>query len=163
GLRTQGPTPSTYYSISTQDGRNRLTTLRSIPVGNSVDDWKLELGYAVDEYRSPWVRSLQLNMLGMVTEISLLLAGAVMLRREKRLNKQIEAWSSFVSTVVTHIPTPLAIVQVGTAKIILANDALTDMFGARVQIGERFSTLFAEPASWTDINRKDSGEPIAML
>lgn len=163
GLKREGPTPSTYYAISDEDGRERLKTLRSIPVGDSGDNWTLELGYAVDEYRLPWLRSLFLNLLGIVIEVALLIAGIVMLRRENRLHQEIETWSGFVSAVVRDIPTPIALVDVGTGKIALTNEAFRCLFGAKGDVGERLSMLFAEPASWTGMYVRDDSEPASML
>ncbi|WP_321949626.1 diguanylate cyclase [Paraburkholderia sp. J10-1] len=163
GLKREGPTPSTYYAISPEDGRERLKTLRSITVGNPGDNWTLELGYAVDEYRAPWLRSLFLNLLGIAIEVTLLIAGIVMLRRENRLHEEIENWSGLVSTVVRDIPTPVALVDVGTGKIALANEAFRSLFGARGDVGERLAVLFAEPASWTGMYGRDDSEPVSML
>ncbi|HWT67455.1 MAG TPA: diguanylate cyclase [Terracidiphilus sp.] len=163
GVRTEGPTPSTFYSISPQDGRNRLKTSRNIIVGESGDIWKLELGYAVDEYRAPWLHSLYLNLLGMAIEVTLLVAGVVMLRHENHLHEQVETWAGFVSTVIRNIPAPVALVDVGTGKITLANDALVGFFGERANVGERLSMLFADPANWSGTGAPDSGEPVAML
>ena len=163
GLRTNGPTPSTYYAISAQDGRKHLKTMHGIAVGDSGEYWELELGYAVDEYRAPWLHSLYLALLGMTIEFTLLVAGVVMLRREKRLLEQIETWSGFVSTIVRNIPTPIALVSVDTGKIALANEGLSAIFGPRAQVGERFSTLFANPSNWTDSGVWDNSEPMAML
>lgn len=163
GLKREGPTPSTYYAISDEDGRERLETLRSIPVGESGDNWTLKLGYAVDEYRLPWLHSLLLNLLGIVIEVALLIAGIVMLRRENRLHEEIGTWSGFVSNVVRDIPTPIALVDVGTEKIALTNEAFRRLFGAKGDVGECLSMLFAEPASWTGMYVRDNSEPVSML
>jgi diguanylate cyclase (GGDEF)-like protein len=158
----QGPTSTTYYALSPLDERERLGTSRVIAIDRSGDSWGLDAGYAVDEYRLPWRHSLYINLMGMVIEVVLLVAGIIMLRRESRLYEQIETWAGFASTVIRSTPTPIALVDRHTGRITLANETLGSIFGARAAVGECFASLFADPASWHKMGVCDASEPVAM-
>nr|WP_112178182.1 diguanylate cyclase [Paraburkholderia unamae] len=162
GAKHPGPTASTWYAVSRYDGVNRLETKRNIAIGSSNDIWNLDLGYAVDEYRLPWQRSLSINLLGMAVQVALLVAGIVMLRREKRLHEEVDSWATLVTTVISGMPTPIALVDANTGKIRLANEALVSLFGVWAAAGEHFSALYADPSDWTDMAVHDAGEPVAM-
>ncbi|MFC0691905.1 diguanylate cyclase [Paraburkholderia humisilvae] len=161
-LKRKGPTPSTYYTLSPLDKRERLATTRIIPIGTAGDSWTLDLGFAVDEYRLPWLQGVYINVASMAIEFALLLAGIVLVRRENRLHKQVETWAGFVSTIISNIPTPIALVDLGTGKIAQTNEVLESMFGARATVGKSFSALFADPENRNNMGAKVINEPVVM-
>ena len=160
-LKAKGPTPSSSYVVFPLGDGHHLVTSRSIAMGPAGNSLTLDLGYAVDAYRLPWLHSLYMNLAGMATMIVLLAGGIVLLRRENQLHARMERWGDFVSTVIGSIPTPVALVD-RSGKIALASESLVALFGTRATVGEPFENLFTGPVDRPERGVQATDEPVVM-
>lgn len=82
---------------------------------------------------------------------------------ERELHGRLERFASTVSTIVENMPTPVAVVDRNTERILLANEALLAEFGAIAGVGQPFPRLFVDPANWSAVHTTHTDEAIPML
>ncbi|QGZ59120.1 sensor domain-containing diguanylate cyclase [Paraburkholderia acidiphila] len=158
-----GPTPGAWYLHSPVDGIDRLGTSRTIDMPRTGEQWILNMSVATNVYRAPWWSSVFFDLAGALIESALLVAGLLLLRRERSLNLQVAESARVVSNLVEHTPSAIALVEYRTGKIRLGNEALKGEFGALAGTGEPIEQLFANPADWAAVRDGDRSEPFAMV
>ncbi|QNK02139.1 sensor domain-containing diguanylate cyclase [Dyella telluris] len=152
----------TYYSTLPLDGQERLFAQRDILLDSGRQHWRLDVGYAVDTYRSAWRRGFYLNLGAMVIVAALLLGGYFMLRRERQIRSERAAWTRITNMILENMPMPVLVVAAGDGAIILANDASLGLFGAMASPGQPFPNLFTVVSAWEAIHDSDVSETTSM-
>lgn len=163
GVARRGPTAATQYVRSRIDGVDRLVSTRKIATGLTSDHWKLTVGDAVSDYRTSLWRSLYINVGASAVAVVMLVGGMWLIRRERELHARVLGFASTVSTIVENVPTPIAVVDHDTEKILLANGALLAVFGAVAGAGQSFPRLFVDAANWSEARKTRSEDAIPML
>ncbi|WP_233889290.1 sensor domain-containing diguanylate cyclase [Paraburkholderia flagellata] len=165
GLVRTGPTATTVYAHSRIDGIDRLVATRKIATGLSPNYWMLSVGFAISDYRASLWRSLYVNVGAAAVVVLMLVGGVWLVRRERALQDRVLTFASTVSTIVENIPTPIAVVDHDTEKILLANEPLLTVFGAVAGAGQSFPQLFVDAANWSEVRatRTDEAVPMPML
>lgn len=158
-----GPTEGSYYLRSPVDGIDRLGTSRKINLARTGEHWTLNLSVATSVYRASWWSSVCFDVAAALIESTLLVAGMLLLRRERRLSQQVAEAARVVSAVVEHTPNAVALVDQRTGKIKQGNATLKAVFGAMASAGESFDQLFASPSDWAAVRDGKRAEPCAML
>ncbi|BCF90965.1 diguanylate cyclase [Paraburkholderia sp. PGU16] len=163
GAAHQGPIPGTHYARWRFDLTERLIATRRIVLGPSAGYWTLDVGYAVSSYRDSLRNSMYINLAGTTLLLLMLAGGVLLINREQRLHDRIERFAGTVLTIVQNMPTPVAIVDIETEHIVLANEALLALFGAVAGKSQPFSRLFVDAASWTRVRDVVTDEPVPLL
>lgn len=163
GVARTGPTTTTRYVHSRIDGVDRLVSTRKIATGLTPDYWTLAVGNAVSDYRTSLWRSLYINVGAAAVVIVMLAGGIWLVRRERALHDRIQRFASTVSTIVENMPTPIAVVDHATEKILLANEPLLAVFGAVAGAGQPFPQLFVDAANWSEVLATCTDEAMPML
>ena len=163
GLVRTGPTATTQYVRSQIDGVDRLVSTRKIATGLTPDYWQLAVGNAVSDYRTSLWRSLYINVGAAAIVVVMLVGGMWLVRRERALHDRVLAFANTVSTIVENMPTPIAVVDQDTGKILLANEPLLAVFGAVAGVGQSFPQLFVEAANWSVVRASRTDEAMPML
>ncbi|CAB3746116.1 hypothetical protein LMG29542_00128 [Paraburkholderia humisilvae] len=163
GVARTGPTATTQYVRSRIDGVDRLVSTRKIATGLTPDYWKLTVGNAVSGYRTSLWRSLYINVGAAAVVVVMLVGGMWLIRRERELHDRVLGFASTVSTIVENVPTPIAVLDHVTEKILLANEALLAVFGAVAGAGQSFPRLFVDAANWSEARKIRSEDAIPML
>lgn len=158
-----GPTTATQYAYSQIDGIERLVSTRKIATRLTPDHWTLAVGYSVSDFRAGFWRSFYINAGGTAVMLLMLVSGILLILHERHLQDRIERFASMVSTVVKNMPTPVAVIDHDTEKILLANEALLADFGAVGGVGQSFARLFADAANWSQVCTTPTDEAIPML
>jgi predicted signal transduction protein with EAL and GGDEF domain len=86
-----------------------------------------------------------------------MLAGGVWLIRRQH------EFATTVSTIVKNVPTPVAVVDLASDRILLANEALLAEFGAMAGAGRPFASLLVDPSIWPEDRKSATGEAIPMF
>jgi diguanylate cyclase (GGDEF)-like protein len=160
---TAGPTPTTRYMRSPLDGRQHLVATRRIPLGSAASDWIVDVSYAVSDFRANVRHSLYLNLASAGMVLVMLASAVLLVRREHDLHDQMRRFASQVSTIVENMPTPVAVIESDTDKVLLANEAMLAVFGAVAGAGQPFARLFVEPSGWAATQAANHDESVAML
>lgn len=163
GKVSAGPTNTTQFAHLAIDDIDRLVSTRKIFPGMTTGYWRLDVGYAVKDYRGNFWTSFYINLSAATVMLVMLAGGMLLIRRERVLHDRVERFASMVSTVVENMPTPVAVVDLATERILLANDALLGEFGALAGAGQAFARLFVDPADWPAVRDTRMDDAIAML
>ncbi|WP_429291815.1 diguanylate cyclase [Paraburkholderia sp. CI3] len=86
-----------------------------------------------------------------------------LINRERQLHERVQRFAGTVSTIVQHMPTPVAVVDLDTQKILLANEALLAEFGAVAGAGQPFPRLLVDAANWPEMCTTPMDEGVPML
>lgn len=154
-----GPIEGTFYALWRRDHTERLVARQRIGLGSNAAWWTLDLGYAVDTFRDSLRASLYINLAGATLLLAMLAGGFILIGRQRALNDRVEKYASTVSTLVENMPTPVAVVDTQSDRILLGNEALLAVFGARAEKGQPFAQLFVDGAHWTRMQAEPAKEP----
>lgn len=154
-----GPIEGTFYALWRRDHTERLVARQRIGLGSNAAWWTLDLGYAVDTFRDSLRASLYINLAGATLLLAMLAGGFILIGRQRALNNRVEKYASTVSTLVENMPTQVAVVDTQSDRILLGNEALLAVFGARAEKGQSFAQLFVDGAHWTRMQAEPAKEP----
>lgn len=154
-----GPIEGTFYALWRRDHTERLVARQRIGLGSNAAWWTLDLGYAVDTFRDSLRASLYINLAGATLLLAMLAGGFILIGRQRALNERVEKYASTVSTLVENMPTPVAVVDTQSDRILLGNEALLAVFGALAGKGQPFAQLFVDGAHWTRMQAESAKEP----
>jgi len=154
-----GPIDGTFYALWRRDRTARLVAQQRIGLGSNAAWWTLDLGYAVDTFRNSLWASLYLNLAGAALLLAMLAGGFILIGRQGALNDRVDKYASTVSTIVENMPTPVAVVDLRSERILLGNEALCAVFGAAADKGQPFARLFVDGAHWARMQAAPAKEP----
>ncbi|WP_232072098.1 sensor domain-containing diguanylate cyclase [Paraburkholderia pallida] len=154
-----GPIKGTFYALWLRDHTERLVAQQRIGLGSNTTYWTLDLGYAIGTFRDSLWTSLYLNLAGAALLLAMLAGGFILIGRQTELNARVQRYASTVSTIVGNMPTPVAVVDMKSQRILLGNDALLAVFGALADKGQPFAQLFVDEAHWTRMQAESANEP----
>ncbi|MFD1559894.1 diguanylate cyclase [Paraburkholderia silviterrae] len=159
GSARAGPIEGTFYALWRRDHTERLVAQQHIGLGSNAGYWTLDLGYAIGTFRDSLWASLYLNLAAAALLLAMLAGGFILIGRQRALNGRVEKYASTVSTIVENMPTPVAVVDMKSKRILLGNDALLAVFGAPADKGQPFARLFVDEAHWTRMQAESAKEP----
>lgn len=154
-----GPIEGTFYALWRRDQTERLVAQQKIGLGSSAAYWTLDLGYAISTFRDSLWASFYINLGATALLLVMLGGGFVLIGRQRDLNSRVQRYASTVSTIVENMPTPVAVVDAQSQRILLGNDALLAVFGALADKGQPFARLFVDDANWTRMQAGHTKEP----
>ncbi|WP_433706207.1 diguanylate cyclase [Paraburkholderia sacchari] len=154
-----GPIEGTFYALWRRDNTERLVAEQRIRLGADAAYWTLDLGYAVSTYRNSLWSSVYIDLGGTALLLVMLAGGFVLLGRQKDLVARVQRYASTVATIVENMPTPVAVVDAGTQRILFGNDALLAMFGTLADKGQPFARLLVDDTNWARMRVEDTREP----
>ncbi|MFX1676340.1 diguanylate cyclase [Paraburkholderia sp. A2WS-5] len=154
-----GPMEGTVYALWRRDHTERLVAEQRIGLGSNTAYWTLDLGYAISTYRDSLWASFYINLGGTALLLVMLGSSFVLLGRQKDLVGHVQRYASTVSTIVENMPTPVAVVDAKSQRILLGNDALLAVFGAVADQGQPFARLLVDDTNWVRMQAEDTMDP----
>lgn len=89
----------------------------------------------------------------------MLAGGFILIGRQRALNDRVEKYASTVSIIVANMPTPVAVVDMQSDRVLFGNEALLAVFGTLAREGQSFAQLFVDGAHWTRMRAESAKEP----
>ncbi|MDR3097002.1 MAG: sensor domain-containing diguanylate cyclase [Paraburkholderia sp.] len=155
-----GPIEGTFYALWRRDHTERLVAQQRIGLRSDAAYWTLDLGYAISTFRDSLWASFYINLGGTALLLVMLAGGFVLIGRQRDLNGRVQRYASTVSTIVENMPTPVAVVDAKSQRILLGNDALRAVFGALADKGQPFARLFTDEANWARMQADAANEAV---
>ncbi|MFC4704358.1 MULTISPECIES: sensor domain-containing diguanylate cyclase [Paraburkholderia] len=154
-----GPIEGTFYALWRRDHTERLVAQQRIGLGSDSAYWTLDLGYAISTFRDSLWASFYINLGATALLLVMLAGGFVLIGRQRDLNSRVQRHVSTISTIVESMPTPVAVVDAKSQRILLGNDALLAVFGTLADKGQPFARLLVDDANWARMQVEDTKEP----